>query len=175
MLPFSDLVVLDFTRGYPGSYTTMFLGDFGAEVIRVDPPRQTAPRQDYDPEEIAAYNTVYRNKKSIIINLKSGEGQAVLHRLVKKADVLLEGFRPGVMDRLNAGYQTLKEINPRLIYCSSSGFGQDGPYVTKPAHDMNYISFGGVLSFVGQRNGPPYLPSNLITNHGAKLFRYHQV
>ena len=164
MLPFSETVVLDFTRGYPGAYTSMFLGDFGAEVIRIDPPRETAPGQDYDPEEVAAYNTVYRNKKSIIINLKSEPGQAVLHRLVKRADVVLEGFRPGVMDRLNAGYETLKEINPRLVYCSLSGFGQDGPYVTRPAHDMNYISLGGVLSLVGQRNGPPYLPSNFIAD-----------
>jgi len=164
MLPFSGIVVLDFARGYPGAYTTMFLGDFGAEVIRIDPPRVATPRQDYDPEEVTAYSTVYRNKKSIIINLKSEEGQAVLHRLVKKADVLLEGFRPGVMDRLNAGYQTLKEMNPRLIYCSLSGFGQDGPYVTKPAHDMNYISLGGVLSLIGQRNGSPYLPSNFLAD-----------
>ena len=113
MLPFSGTVVLDFAHGYPGAYTTMFLGDFGAEVIRIDPPHGAAPGQDYDLEEVAAYNTMYRNKKSIIINLKSEEGQAVLHRLVKKADILLEGFRPGVMDRLNAGYQALKEINPR--------------------------------------------------------------
>ncbi|RLC67275.1 MAG: CoA transferase, partial [Chloroflexi bacterium] len=164
MLPLSGTVVLDFAHGYPGAYSTMFLGDFGAEVIRIDPPHGAAPGQDYDLEEIAAYNTMYRNKKSIIINLKSEEGQAVLHRLVKKADVLLEGFRPGVMDRLNAGYQTLKEMNPRLIYCSLSGFGQDGPYVARPAHDMNYISLGGVLSLIGQRDGSPYLPSNFIAD-----------
>ena len=164
MLPLSGTVVLDFAHGYPGAYSTMFLGDFGAEVIRIDPPHGAAPGQDYDLEEVAAYNTMYRNKKSIIINLKSEEGQAVLHRLVKKADVLLEGFRPGVMDRLNAGYQALKEMNPRLIYCSLSGFGQDGPYVARPAHDMNYISLGGVLSLIGQRDGSPYLPSNFIAD-----------
>ena len=164
MLPFDGIVVLDFAHGYPGAYATMFLGDFGADVIRIDPPRGAAPGHEYDSEEVAAYHTMYRNKKSIIINLKSGEGQAVLHRLVGKADGLVEGFRPGVMDRLNAGNQTLKKINPRLIYCSLSGFGQDGPYVARPAHDMNYISLGGVLSLIGQRDGPPYLPSNLIAD-----------
>lgn len=170
MLPFSGLVILDFTRGYPGAFTTMILGDFGAEVIRIDPPGMKSRGQDVDPEELAAYNTVYRNKRSIIINLKSEEGQAVLHRLAKKADILLEGFRPGVMDRLNVGYETLKKINPRLIYCSLSGFGQSGPYVSKPAHDMNYISFGSVLGLIGQRNGSPYLPSNFIADlAGAAL------
>jgi len=145
----------------------MFLGDFGAEVIRVDPPAVTLPAGDIDLERLAAFQTVHRNKKSIIINLKSEDGQAVLRKLVERADVLLEGFRPGVMARLGAGYDDLKEINPRLVYCSLSGFGQDGPYALTPAHDMNYISIGGVLSLIGQRNGPPYLPSNLVADFGG--------
>ena len=160
-------MVLDFARGYPGAYTTMFLGDFGADVIRIDPPAPQTLGQDVDREEWAAYQTVHRNKRSIVIDLKIGEGQTVLRRLVKKADVLLEGFRPGVMARLNANYETLKEVNPRLIYCSLSGFGPDGPYASIPAHDMNYISLGGVLSLIGQRNGPPYLPSNFIADIGG--------
>ncbi|MBL7166201.1 MAG: CoA transferase [Dehalococcoidales bacterium] len=167
MLPFEGLVVLDFTRGYPGSHTTMFLGDFGADVIRVDPPPGATPRGDMDQERLAAFQTVHRNKKSIIINLKSEDGQVVLKKLVEKADVLLEGFRPGVMARLGAGYEDLKVINPRLVYCSLSGFGQDGPYVSRPAHDMNYISLAGALSLIGQRNGPPYLPSNLVADFGG--------
>lgn len=167
MFPFEGLSVLDFTRGYPGSHASMFLGDFGADVIRVDPPPGATPRGDMDQEILAAYQTVHRNKRSIIINLKSEDGQAVLKKLVEKADVLLEGFRPGVMARLGAGYEDLKVINPRLVYCSLSGFGHDGPYVYRPAHDMNYISLGGVLSLIGQRNGPPYLPSNLIADFGG--------
>lgn len=167
MLPFEGLRVLDFTRGYPGSHATMFLGDFGADVIRVDPPPGATPRGDMDQEILAAFQTVHRNKKSIIINLKSEDGQAVLRKLVQKADILLEGFRPGVMARLGAGYEDLKEINPRLIFCSLSGFGQDGPYVSRPAHDMNYISLAGALSLIGQRNGPPYLPSNLLADFGG--------
>jgi len=150
----------------------MTLADFGAEVIRVDPPPGESRRSDRadDQEEVAAYSTLLRNKKSIIINLRSEEGQSVLYELVKKADVLLEGFRPGVMARLNADYDTLKEINPRLIYCSLSGFGADGPYALRPGHDMNYISLAGVLSLIGPRNGPPYLPSNYIADYaGAAL------
>jgi crotonobetainyl-CoA:carnitine CoA-transferase CaiB-like acyl-CoA transferase len=167
MFPFEGLNVLDFTRGYPGSHASMFLGDFGADVIRVDPPPGATPRGDMDQEILAAYQTVHRNKRSIIINLKSEDGRVVLKKLVEKADVLLEGFRPGVMARLGAGYDDLKVINPRLVYCSLSGFGHDGPYVYRPAHDMNYISLGGVLSLIGQRNGPPYLPSNLIADFGG--------
>jgi crotonobetainyl-CoA:carnitine CoA-transferase CaiB-like acyl-CoA transferase len=167
MFPFEGLSVLDFTRGYPGSHASMFLGDFGADVIRVDPPPGATPRGDMDQEILAAYQTVHRNKRSIIINLKSEDGRVVLKKLVEKADVLLEGFRPGVMARLGAGYDDLKVINPRLVYCSLSGFGHDGPYVYRPAHDMNYISLGGVLSLIGQRNGPPYLPSNLIADFGG--------
>jgi len=167
MLPFEGIVVLDFARGYPGAYTTMFLGDFGADVIRVDPPVAQLPEQDIDRSEWAAYQTVHRNKRSIIIDLKSDEGQVALRKLVEKADVLLEGFRPGVMVRLNADYETLKEVNPRLIYCSLSGFGADGPYASIPAHDMNYIALGGILSLIGQRDGPPYLPSNFIADIGG--------
>jgi len=167
MLPFEGIVVLDFARGYPGAYTTMFLGDFGADIIRVDPPAPQFPEHDVDRSEWAAYQTVHRNKRSIIIDLKSDEGQVVLRKLVEKADVLLEGFRPGVMTRLNADYGTLKEVNPRLIYCSLSGFGADGPYASVPAHDMNYIALGGILSLIGQRDGPPYLPSNFIADIGG--------
>lgn len=172
MLPFSGLVILDLSRGYPPAYATMTLADFGAEVIRIDPPPTESRRGDRanDREEVAAYSTLLRNKKSIIINLRSGEGQSVLYELVKKADVLLEGFRPGVMARLNADYDTLKEINPRLIYCSLSGFGADGPYALRPGHDMNYIALAGVLSLIGPRDGPPYLPSNYIADYaGAAL------
>jgi len=167
MFPFEGMMVLDFTRGYPGSHTTMFLGDFGAEVIRVDPPPAAAAVPVEDAERLAAFQTTHRNKRSIIIDLKSEDGQAVLRKLVERADVLLEGFRPGVMARLGAGYEDLRALNPRLVYCSLSGFGQDGPYVHRPAHDMNYISLAGALSLIGPRNGPPYLPSNLVADFGG--------
>jgi crotonobetainyl-CoA:carnitine CoA-transferase CaiB-like acyl-CoA transferase len=163
MLPLEGIVVLDIARGYPGAYTTMFLGDFGARVIRVDPPARTAGEID-DILRDSAFSTVNRNKQSIVINLQIQEGQKVLHQLVRKADVLLEGFRPGVMKRLNADYDAVKEINPRLIYCSLSGFGQTGPYRDLPAHDMNFIAIGGLLSQIGDKGGAPFLPSNFLAD-----------
>lgn len=163
MMPLEGTTVLDLSRGYPGAYTTMFLGDFGAKVIRIDP----TVGHMIEPESVireAAFSSVNRNKQSIVINLQNEDGQKILHQLVKKADVFLEGFRPGVMSRLNADYDTLKEINPRLIYCSSSGFGQTGPYRDIPAHDMNYIAIGGLLSQIGIKGGTPCLPSNFLAD-----------
>jgi crotonobetainyl-CoA:carnitine CoA-transferase CaiB-like acyl-CoA transferase len=163
MQPLEGVTVLDLARGYPGAYTTMFLGDFGADVIRVDPP----PRAEQPPEPAikeAAYNTVNRNKRSIVINLQTAAGQEVFRRLVKTADVLLEGFRPGVMKRLGADYEALKSTNPRLVYCSLSGFGQTGPYAHLPGHDMNYISIAGLLSQIGPKGGAPCLPSNYLAD-----------
>ena len=115
MLPLKGTVVLDFCHNRPGSYATMFLGDFGAEVIRVDPPVGAIEQLDnlesggaHSPERYAAHCVIDRNKKSIIVNMKHKQGQDVLHRLAKKADVLVEGFKPGVMNRLKADYATLK-------------------------------------------------------------------
>jgi crotonobetainyl-CoA:carnitine CoA-transferase CaiB-like acyl-CoA transferase len=163
MFPLEGLLVLDLARGYPGAYSTMFLGDFGAEIIRIDPPARSNASQESLIRE-AAFNTLNRNKRSMVINMQSEAGQEIFYRLVKKADILLEGFRPGVMKRLKADYDTLKEINPRLIYCSSSGFGQTGPYKDLPAHDMNYIAIGGLLSQIGPKSGAPSLPSNFLAD-----------
>ena len=169
MQALEGLVVLDFNGIYPGAFSAMLLGDFGADVIRIDrPPVSSGGMQmDYATEEAAAYTTVHRNKRSIVLDMKSDGGQAVLQKLAAKADILIEGFRPGVMGRLKADYDTLSEINPGLIYCSLSGFGTSGPYVNAPAHDMNYISIGGVLSVIGERNGYPVLPSNYIADLGG--------
>ena len=166
MMALEGITVLDLSRRYPGSYTAMFLGDFGAEVIKVDPPGQPLSMFGIDAttEEFAAHYAPDRNKRSIIINMRSEEGRRVFYKLVKKTDVLIEGFRPGVMKRLTADYETLREINPRLIYCSLSGFGQTGPYADKPGHDMNYIAIGGALSLIGPRDGPPCFPSNFLAD-----------
>ena len=166
MLALEGLVVLDLARRYPGAYSAMFFADFGAEVIKVDPPVGCLPIQpeNVSEEKFAAYYASDRNKKSIILNLKSDEGREAFHRLVKKADVLIEGFSPGVMKRLKTDYDTLKTINPRLIYCSLTGYGHDGPYAHMPGHDMNYSAIGGALSLVGERGGRPYLVSNLLAD-----------
>ena len=163
MLPLDDITVLDFARGYPGSYGAMFLADFGSRVIRVDPPRGGL----FTSEQEAAFQATYRNKESIVVDLSLEAGREVLYRLVRIADVLVEGFRPGVMKRLGADYPTLKGLNPRLIYCSVSGFGQDGPYAHLPAHDMNFLAIAGALSMIGPRDGKPCPPSNYIADMGG--------
>ncbi|TAK34410.1 MAG: CoA transferase [Chloroflexota bacterium] len=172
MYSLDGIVVLDLARRYPGAYTAMFLADFGAEVIKVDPPGPSLPVQaaGTTEERFAAYNPTDRNKRSIVLDLKKEAARQVLRRLVERADVLIEGFRPGVMDRLGLGYVALSELNPRLVYCALSGFGQTGPYALVPAHDMNFIALGGALSLIGERNGRPYLPSNIVADlSGAGL------
>ncbi len=160
----NDILVLDLNRRYPGAYATMLLADFGADVIKVDPPGNVFPIPGLDTTsaEFAAYFAPDRNKRSLVLNLKSEQGREAFYRLVRRADVLVEGYRPGVMKRLGADYETLKGINPRLIFCSVAGFGQDGPYAHLPGHDANYCALGGVLSLTGPQNGPPYSASNLV-------------
>ena len=115
-------------------------------------------------ERYAAHLVVDRNKQSITLDLKHPDGKAILRRLIERADILVEGFRPGVMRRLGADYDTVNEGNPRLIYCSLTGFGHDGPYRDLPAHDWNYTGMGGALSLIGPRGGPPFLPASLIAD-----------
>src|SRR5262245_38941563 len=118
-------------------------------------------------ERQAAFSYVHRNKRSLGLNLKTLEGQTILHQLAAGADVLVEGFRPGVMQRLNADYATLSRLNPRLVYCSLSGFGQDGPYRDRPAHDLNYLAISGVLNLIGEVGHPPAIPLNIIADYGG--------
>jgi crotonobetainyl-CoA:carnitine CoA-transferase CaiB-like acyl-CoA transferase len=165
------IIVLDLSRGYPPAHSTMCLADFGARVIRIDSPEGNKMENEagIEPtdERYAAVNRLNRNKETIIIDLRSKEGTEVLYRLVRKADVLVEGFRPGVMKRLGADYDSLKEINPRLIYCSVAGFGSDGPYALLPGHDPCYLGFAGALSMVGPRGEAPCYPSNYIGDMGG--------
>ena len=166
MLPLEGMRVLDLSHRYPGAYTAMFLGDFGAEVIKVDPPPGLLPMPggEENSERFAAYYAPDRNKRSIILNLKAKRGQEVFHRLVKTADVLIEGFRPGVMKRLGCDYETLKKLNLRLIYCALTGFGLDGPYSGRPGHDMNYSALSGALSLIGPKDSPPCFASNFLAD-----------
>jgi alpha-methylacyl-CoA racemase len=139
--------ILDLTRLLPGAVCTLLLADMGADVIKVEDP-QGGDYARWMPPLInglgAFFRASNRNKRSIILNLKDERGQNVLHRLVQNADVLIEGNRPGVTARLKCDYATLKAINPRLIYCSLSGWGQTGPYTEVSGHDLNYISVNGV-------------------------------
>jgi crotonobetainyl-CoA:carnitine CoA-transferase CaiB-like acyl-CoA transferase len=111
-----------------------------------------------------AYEVYNRNKRSMTINLRSEIGRNISCKLVESADVIVEGFRPGVMKRLGIDYDAIKELNPRIVYCSMSGFGQDGPYADLPGHDVNYISIAGLLSMIGVRRGPPVIPMNFLAD-----------
>ena len=166
--------VIDLSRMAPGPFCTMALGDLGAEVIRVEEPgggrmaRERATEADeIEVRRRAAFNALNRNKRSIALNLKHPDAQQALHRLVGDADVFVEGFRPGVVSRLGCDYETLSEINPRLVYCSLSGYGQDGPYSNLVGHDINYISVGGALGVIGSSSGPPVIPYNIIADYAG--------
>lgn len=162
-------LVLDLCRRNPGAYSAMLLADFGANVIKIDPPagKIQGRKRPIPEEKFAAFNALDRNKRSITLNLKKPGAREILLRLVEKADVLMEGFRPGVMDRLGIGYLALSKANPRLVYCSLSGFGSDGPYAQVPAHDINFVALGGALSLIGEKDGQPYCPSNIVGDFGG--------
>jgi crotonobetainyl-CoA:carnitine CoA-transferase CaiB-like acyl-CoA transferase len=159
--PLVQTRVLDLSALLPGPYCSRILADFGAEVIKVERPnggdwlRLVPPLVDGESLLFCALN---RGKKSLTLNLKTDEGKAILRQLVKTADVLLESFRPGVMERLGPGYEQLAQINPRLIYCSLTGYGPDGPYRERAGHDLNYIGLTGLLDQTGPRDGPPMIP-----------------
>ena len=166
--------VIDLSRMAPGPFCTMALGDLGADVIRVEEPgggrmarERTADSDELEVKRRAAFNALNRNKRSIALNLKNAKAQQVLHELVKGADVFVEGFRPGVVSRLGCDYETLQEINPRVVYCSLSGYGQDGPYSNLVGHDINYISVGGALGVIGSVDGPPVIPYNIIADYAG--------
>lgn len=142
----NGIKVIDFTRFLPGPYCSMLMGDMGAEVIKVEQPGTG----DYARRLMKGmFYAVNRNKKSITINLKTTEGKAIIRKLVRDADVVLEGFSPGVAEKIGIGYETLKNVNPKIIYCSISGFGQTGPYRDLPGHDINYLGFAGTMSIPG--------------------------
>ncbi len=168
MRPLEGIKVLDLTRLLPGPYGTMLLADLGAEVIKIEEPE----RGDYarwNPPQIGGAGSRHlllnRNKKSMTLNLKASEGRDLLLKMVEQgADVLIEQFRPGVMDRLGVGYKDLEKVNPRIIYCSLTGYGQSGPYRDLAGHDLNYIGLGGILGLTGQKGGAPVIPGIQIAD-----------
>lgn len=176
--PLEGVQVIECNRVAPGSLCTVLLADMGADVIRVVEPPPGGQAEDTDTDEATlarrrqrrAGQWVDRNKRSLSLDLKHPEAQEVLRRLATEADVFVEGFRPGVTKRLGADYETLRELNPGLVYCSLSGFGQDGPYRDFPAHDLNYLSLAGVLKQLGQPDAEPTIPLNLIADYaGASM------
>lgn len=160
MKPLDGITVLDLTRLLPGAVATMMLGDFGADIIKIEEPGMGDPARQSRAgikQPGAYFLATNRNKRSVTINLKHERGREIFLKLAEKADVVVEGNRPGVMDRLGIGYETLKQINSQLIYCALTGYGQDGPYRLKAGHDANYLSVAGLLSVNGPKDGPPVL------------------
>jgi crotonobetainyl-CoA:carnitine CoA-transferase CaiB-like acyl-CoA transferase len=169
---FAGLRFLDLSRLLPGPYCSLLFADLGAEVIKVEEPgrgdyaRSTPPY--WGDSRIGAYFLLLnRNKKSLAIDLKAEAGKAVFRKLVRTADVLLESFRPGVMDRLGLGWTALQAENPRLVYCAISGYGQDGPYRNLVGHDVNYMGYAGALSVTGPREGAPLTPGVQVADLGG--------
>lgn len=168
--PLDGVKVVDLSRLAPGPYASMLLADLGAEVTLVEAPagaiagvgggggnNEAAARR-------RAFNPLSRNKRSIVVNLKSPDGVALVHELAKDADVFLEGFRPGVTDRLGVGYEAISKTNPRIVYASLSGYGQTGPYSNMVGHDINYISVGGALSAIGRPGQRLSIPQNTLAD-----------
>ena len=178
MMALDGIKVLDFCRNAPGMFATMILADMGADVLMVERPMDEA-RAAYErvvagietPEDErrhAAFNALQRNKRSIALNLKEPEALEIFRQLATDADVVVEGFRPGVVNRLGVGYEQVKKINPRAVYCSVSGYGQTGPYSQMAGHDINYISFAGALGLIGDSpDGKPAIPLNLIADYAG--------
>ncbi len=150
MLALDGIRILDLSQYAVGHLATMILGDFGAEVLKIEEPPVGSVRIGMSPsgdgsEREAAYSALNRNKRSIVLNLRAAEGRQVFYKLAERSDVILEGFRPGVVKRLAVDYETVSKLNPGIIYCSVSGYGQDGPYKELPGHDINYIAVAGAL------------------------------
>jgi crotonobetainyl-CoA:carnitine CoA-transferase CaiB-like acyl-CoA transferase len=158
--PLAGLVVADFAQLAQGPFATQMLGDLGAEIIKIEPikgdwMRHWSMANLFIEGEGASYLSFNRNKRSIAIDLKNPRGKEVALRLIDRADIVIENFRPGVMDRLGLGYETLAARNPRIIYCASSGWGQSGPYVTRPGQDLLVQAVAGVGYLNGTADQPP--------------------
>jgi alpha-methylacyl-CoA racemase len=174
-LPLEGVKVLDLSRLLPGGFCSLLLADFGAEVLKVedtgmgDYVRWATPKYPgvEDSAASALFLALNRNKTSIRIDLKSEQGKDVLLRLAHDHDVLLESFRPGVLDRLGVGYERLREVNPGLVYCAITGYGQDGPLRDRSGHDMNYLGLVGLLGLTGERDGPPVQAAGQIADIGG--------
>ena len=153
------ITVIDLSRLLPGPYCSMILADHGARVIAIESKQFLA--------DGLFFKTINRNKEHMSLNLKTKEGQKIFFQLVQKADVILEGFRPGVVDRLGVDYKRICEVNSKIIYCSISGYGQNGPFRDRVGHDVNYLSYAGVLNLIGEPDRPPSIPGIQIADIAA--------
>jgi crotonobetainyl-CoA:carnitine CoA-transferase CaiB-like acyl-CoA transferase len=165
LLPLKGIRVLDLSRLLPGPYCTLLLADLGAEVIKIETPLAgDYARTIADFGGPAMFEAINRGKKSAAINYRNARGQELVLELVRGADVLIETFRPGAIKRWGLGYDAVSQTQPRLVYCSLSGYGQSGPYVQRAGHDLNYQSIGGLLTINGAAGGPPIPPGVQIAD-----------
>jgi formyl-CoA transferase len=167
MRPLEGLLVLDISRALAGPYCTMMLGDMGADVVKVERPGRGDESRNWGPPfvgdpyatypgESAYYMAINRNKRGVTINLKSTEGQKIVKQLAAKADVLVENFRTGTLEKMGLGYEDIHALNKRLVYCSISGYGRTGPYARRPGYDFIIQGEGGIMGITGPEEGPPY-------------------
>lgn len=173
--PLADAVILDLTRLLPGAYCTRLLAEYGAEVVKIEEPTHGDYAREIPPYDRGwSYRHTMDNfdKLSVCLDLKADDGVDIFRDLVVEADVLVENFRPGVMDRLGIDYETVSSWNETIVYCSISGYGQTGPYRDLPGHDLNYLSVAGIVALTGQSEGPPAVPGGMFADvsagvHGA--------
>jgi CoA:oxalate CoA-transferase len=185
MKPLENVVVIDLTRILSGPFCTMLLADFGARVIKIEPPGYGDESRLLGPHinsESTFFMSVNRGKQSMTLNLKTEEGRALLKELIKRADILVENYRPGTMKKWGLGYEDVRNLNPKLIYASISGFGQSGPYMKLPAYDIVVQGMSGIMSITGQQDGPPTrvgtsigdIVPGLFTMIGIMMALYHR-
>jgi CoA:oxalate CoA-transferase len=183
--PLKGVVVLDLSRVLAGPYASMMMADYGATMVKIEPPRVGDDSRAYGPfvgKESAYFMSLNRNKRSMTLNLKEQAAKDLFREMVKKADVVLENYRPGTMEKFGLGYEELKQINPKIIYATCSGFGQTGPYVHKPAYDIIVQAMGGIMSVTGPEGGEPTrvgasvgdIIAGLFTTIGVLMALYHR-
>ncbi len=165
--PLEGIKILDLSTQVPGPYCSMLLADLGAEVIKIENTDDVGDQTRLLPY---LFNNVNRNKKSICLNLKLSEAKKIFYQMVEKADVIIEGFRPGVCKKLNIDYATIKKINSQILYCSITGYGQEGPYRGKPGHDINYLGYSGILSLEANLNEYSKMPSIPLADLSGSMF-----
>lgn len=178
-MPLKGIKILDLSRNGPGPFCSMILGDYGADIIKINEPVKKALQQNAEVSEksrpasfqnddqLAIYNTFERNKRSITLNLKTKEGVEIFKKLAQKADVILTEFKVGTVEKLGIGYEEIVKINPKIIYCSISGYGQYGPYSKKAGHDVTYVAAAGILDQLRGRDDEPSVPLNLLADYSG--------
>ena len=179
MKPLDDLFVVDLSRILSGPVCTMLMADMGAEVIKVEPPPSGDDSRQWGPPFIGGISTYFlsvnRNKKSLGLNLKTETGRRILWKLVELADVVIENFRPGVLDKLGFGYEAVAKTNPRAVYCSISGFGQTGPYRDRPGYDVIAQGESGMMDLTGYPDGPPAKLGASLADVVAGLYAFNGI